>query len=247
MFDNDTNLLDQHFLVDSNIIDLFINNCDIKKDDIVLEVGPGMGVITKKIVNKCKKLIVVEKDTRLKKYLDEIDNINIFYEDILSFNIPKVNKIITSLPYSITEPFMYKLIDVEFDKLIMISGKKLYDNIINNTKLGILVNSFFDVKYICDITPDSFNPKPRVLSSLMVFIPKNINELDKNKQIIRLLYKYRYMKVKNALKEILIRLDNITQRQAKEIVSSYKINDVILNKLFDDLSSEEVNELINRI
>ena len=247
MFTNDIDNLDQHFLIDENIINLFYKTIDVKDDDIILEIGPGKGTLTKLIVNKCKKLIVVEKDIRLKEYLDDIDNINVIYDDILNYQIPKVNKIVTSLPYFITEPFMYKLLDCSFDKLILISGKKLYENIINNTKLGILINSYFDVKYISDIPKECFEPQPRVMSSLMVFTPINFDDLPKNMQVIRLLYRYRYMKVKNALKEILIKLLSITQRQAREIVNSFDIDSNIMDKLFDELSSEEVNQLIDRI
>ena len=62
-----------------------------------------------------------------------------------------------------------------------------------------------------------------------------------------MLYQYRYMKVKNALKEILIKLDKITQRQAKDIIKNYNINEDISNKLFDELSNSEVVELYKKI
>ena len=238
MFINDTNLLDQHFLINDDIIKLFYNAIDIKKDDIILEIGPGKGIITNQLKDNCKKLIVVEKDKRLKEYLDKL-NIDVIYEDILKIDIPKVNKIVTSLPYSITEGFMYKLIDASFDKLIMICGKNFVDNVYkNNTKLAVLVNSYYTLERIVDITPDCFNPKPKVMSSLVVLTPKN--NLSKKEIIIKELYNYRYMKVKNALKEILIKLNNITQKEARCIVNNYNIDDHILNKLFDELSNEEV-------
>ena len=245
MFNNDTNFLDQHFLIDNDIINLFYNTIDVKKNDTILEVGPGKGVITKLIKDECKKLIVVEKDKRLKEYLDML-NINVIYDDILKIDIPSVNKIVTSLPYSITEPFIYKLIDVDFDKLIMICGKNFVDNVFENkTKLAILVNSYFNIEKITDITPDSFDPKPKAMSSLIVLTNKN--NLTKEETIIKMLFKYRYMKVKNALKEILIKLDNITQNEARKIINNYKIDETILNKLFDELSNKEVLSLINCI
>ena len=245
MFKNDTNLLDQHFLVDKDIIKLFIDSCDIKKDDIVLEIGPGKGVLTKYLNELASKLIVVEKDIRLIPYLKDY---NVIYRDILYYDIPKVNKIVTSLPYSITEPFIYKLLDVNFDKLIMMCGKNFVDNLDdNNTKLSIMCNLYFNYKRICDVTPDSFDPKPKVMSSLIEMTIKDDSKLSKKEIITKMLFKYRYMKVKNALKEILIKLDNITQRQAKDIIATYNIDEVILNKLFDELSNKEVLELIKSI
>ena len=245
MFENDTNFLDQHFLVDENIIKTFIDSCEITKDDIVLEVGPGKGVLTKYLKEQAKKLLVIEKDVRLIPFLKDYD---VTYRDVLHCDIPDVNKIVTSLPYSITEPFLYKLLDVNFDKLIMMCGKNFVDNLeSNNTKLSIMCNLYFNYTKICDVKPDSFNPKPKVMSSLITMTKKDEEELSKKDKIVRLLYKYRYMKVKNALKEILIKLDNITQRQAKDIIKNYNINEDISNKLFDELSNVEVVELYKQI
>ena len=245
MFENDTNFLDQHFLVDEKIIKTFIDSCEITKDDIVLEVGPGKGVLTKYLSKQAKKLLVVEKDVRLLPFLKDYD---VTYRDILHYDIPDVNKIVTSLPYSITEPFLYKLLDVNFDKLIMMCGKNFVDNLeSNNTKLSIMCNLYFNYTKICDVKPDSFNPKPKVMSSLITMTKKDEDKLSKKDKIVRLLYKYRYMKVKNALKEILIKLDNLTQRQAKDIIKTYNINEDISNKLFDELSNSEVVELYKQI
>ena len=245
MFENDTNFLDQHFLVDENIIKTFIDSCEITKDDIVLEVGPGKGVLTKYLKEQAKKLLVIEKDVRLIPFLKDYD---VTYRDVLHCDIPDVNKIVTSLPYSITEPFLYKLLDVNFDKLIMMCGKNFVDNLeSNNTKLSIMCNLYFNYTKICDVKPDSFNPKPKVMSSLITMTKKDEEELSKKDKIVRLLYKYRYMKVKNALKEILIKLDGLTQRQAKDIIKNYNINEDISNKLFDELSNVEVVELYKKI
>ena len=245
MFENDTNFLDQHFLVDEKIIKTFIDSCEINKDDIVLEIGPGKGVLTKYLSKQASKLLVIEKDIRLLPFLKDYD---VIYRDVLRCDIPDVNKIVTSLPYSITEPFLYKLLDVNFDKLIMMCGKNFVDNLEkNNTKLSIMCNLYFNYNKICDVKPDSFNPKPKVMSSLITMTKKDEEELSKKDKIVRLLYKYRYMKVKNALKEILIKLDNLTQRQAKDIIKTYNINEDISNKLFDELSNSEVVELYKQI
>ena len=245
MFKNDTNLLDQHFLIDENIIKLFIDSCDIKDSDIVLEVGPGKGVLTNHLNKLASKLIVVEKDVRLIPFLKDY---NVVYRDVLYYDIPKVNKIVTSLPYSITEPFLYKLLDVEFDKLIMMCGKNFVDNLDdNNTKLSIMTNLYFNYNRICDVKPESFEPKPKVMSSLITMTRKDENKLTKKELITKKLFQYRYMKVKNALKEIIMKIDNITQRQAREVVSSYNIKEEIQDKLFDELSNSEVLELISNI
>ena len=246
MFKNDTNLLDQHFLIDKDVINIFIEVCDLKKNDNVLEIGAGKGVLSKIISKKVDSFTIIEKDERLKDYLSDY---NVIYNDVLKEDINGYSKIITSLPYSITEPFMYKLVDINFDKVIIICGKNFADSVINNedNKLSLLTNLYFDVEKVMDITPSSFEPQPRVMSSLMTITQKDIKFLTKEDKILRMLFKYRYMKVKNALKEILIKLEGITQREAKDVVSKYSIKDNILDKLFDELSNNEVKELKNNI
>ena len=249
MFENNTDYLDQHFLVDNKILDDFINEVNPRENDVIVEVGPGKGVITKNILPYVSKYTVIEKDSKLIPYLEEFKNLDIMNVNVLDIDIPKCNKIVTSLPYSITEPFIYKLINTKFDKIVMICGNKFALNVLNHerTKLSVLTNSFFKIKYIEEIKPSSFDPEPRVLSALISLTPLNEEELNKSELIIRYLFLYRYMKIKNALKEILIKLYGITQRQAREVISNYHIDNSLLNKMFDELNNLEVSTLIDII
>lgn|SRR5574344_128091 len=247
MFTNDTDFLDQHFLIDSEIKKCFLASCDLNDDDIVVEIGPGKGTMTKLIAPLVKKLTVVELDKRLAPYLEAIPSIDIIYDNILNIDIPDCNKIVTSLPYSITEPFIYKLTKIKFDKLIMICGNKFALSVKNNdnSKLSILTNLAFKMSYIKEILPTSFKPEPRCLSALITLEPLDINDLDRPSKIMRYLYEYRYLKVKNALKEIVIKIDKVTQRQSKETINKMNIDENILNKKFDDLNSLETATLFN--
>ena len=110
MFINETDKLDQHFLFDEEVINKFINFCDLKDTNVVVEVGPGEGNITRLLCEKSKQVIAIEKDLRLKGKLDilekEYDNLQVIYGNVLDTYIPECDKIITSLPYSIIEPFI---------------------------------------------------------------------------------------------------------------------------------------------
>lgn len=247
MFTNDTDFLDQHFLIDKEIIANFLQACDLKDSDVVVEIGPGKGTMTKLIAPLVKDLTVIELDKRLALYLDSIPNIKVIYDSVLNIDIPQCNKIITSLPYSITEPFIYQLTKTKFDKLIMICGNKFALGVKKNdaSKLSILTNLFFKVHYLQEILPNSFKPAPKALSALITLEPLDINDLTTSEKIMRYLYNYRYLKVKNALKEIYIKLNNISQRQSKEIINKMSIDDIILNKQFDELNNAETALLFN--
>lgn len=246
---NDTNYLDQHFLIDNRIINDFINEVNPSIDDTIVEIGPGKGVITKQLLPYVKEYTVIEKDDRLIPYLEFYRGLKVINKNVLDVDIPKCNKIVTSLPYSITEPFIYKLINVQFDKLIMICGNNYAKSVINKelNKLSVLTNSFFKVNYVEEIKPTSFNPQPRVLSALITLEPLKIKELNKKELIIRYLFLYRLMKLKNALKEILVKIDKITQNESRMIINKLDISDEILDKKFDELSNEETLYLINKI
>ena len=247
MFKNNPDELDQHFLIDKDVINNFIKVCNLNKDDVVLEIGPGDGTLTKLIAPKVKKLYVIEKDTRLKPYLDKIKNIDVTYGSCLDVPFPKVDKIITSLPYSIIEPFIYKIIHEDFNELYMIMGKNYCDNVINNkiTNLSLLTNIYFDVYKYFDIYPDSFNPKPRVISSLVRLTFKN--KSDEKDMIFRNMYKLNDKLVKNALMESLIIVKGLTKRESKDYINKLNIDDEILNKKFCMISNEELEVLYIKI
>ena len=247
MFKNNPDELDQHFLIDKDVINNFIKACNLNKDDIVLEIGPGVGTLTKLIAPKVKKMYVIEKDVRLKSYLDKINSINVTYGSCLDVPFHKVDKIITSLPYSIIEPFIYKIIHENFKELYMIMGKNYCDNVINNkiTNLSLLTNIYFDAYKYFDIYPDSFNPKPRVVSSLIKLTFKDkLNEKD---MIFRNMYRLNDKLVKNALLETLTIVKGLTKRESKEYINKLNIDNQILNKKFCMISNEELKKLHDKI
>ena len=149
MFKQDSDHLDQHFLVDEEVVQDFISYAHIEKEDIVVEVGPGRGILTKKIAPLAKKVICIELDLTLKDTLDALkenyNNLEIIYDNVLKAYIPPCDKIITALPYSIIEPFINKLLKCDFKEVIMIMGNRFVDSVCNHeiTKLSLLTNCFF--------------------------------------------------------------------------------------------------------
>ena len=182
--------LGQNFLKDQTIINLIAETGNVNSKDIVLEVGPGTGNLTEKILEKDPKdFIVIEKDQRLVDYLIKKfgHKIKIFNEDMLKFsyeNYYKKNLIIFgNLPYNISTQILVKWIKIkELDKfckkLVLMFQKEVADRIIakNNTKnygrLSILSNWKMNVEKIIDIEPNCFKPAPKVKSTLLVFTPK---------------------------------------------------------------------------
>ena len=181
--------LGQNFLIDQNIIDKIIQTVPIT-DNEILEVGPGTGNLTREILrNKPSKMYLIEKDTFLAESLKEIidEKVTIFNEDILKFNENSLskNKIIVfgNLPYNISTEILSTWItnlkdDYWFSDLILMFQKEVANRIIAqfNTsaygRLSILANWRLNIKKICDISPESFTPRPKIQSTLIHFTPK---------------------------------------------------------------------------
>ena len=182
--------LGQNFLIDQNIIDKIVNIIDVR-DKNILEVGPGTGNLTEKILKKKpNNFLVVEKDYNLVNLLQEKFNgkIKIINDDILKIEENSLSKEILTvygnLPYNISTEILIKWIlnmkdkKIWFDYLVLMFQKEVADRIISefNTKnygrLTILANWRLKIKKICDIHPSCFNPRPKVESTLLLFEPK---------------------------------------------------------------------------
>ena len=182
--------LGQNFLIDQNIIDKIIDIVEIK-DKSVLEIGPGTGNLTKNILKKKpKRLLVVEKDNDLVKFLyKNFDNqIKIINDDILKIDENSLDaNILTvfgNLPYNISTEILCKwILNIKdkyfwFDQLVLMFQKEVADRIIakfntkNYGRLSILSNWKLEIEKICDIKPSSFYPKPKIDSSVLLLKPK---------------------------------------------------------------------------
>ena len=181
--------LGQNFLIDKDIITKIIGVANIENKEI-LEIGPGSGNLTEYIIKKNpKKFYVVEKDNDLSLILKEKfkDSINIINDDILKVSEGKISKnkltVFGNLPYNISTEILSRWIinlktNFWFDKLILMFQKEVADRVIakantsNYGRLSILSNWKLEVEKIIDIKPQSFFPKPKIDSSLLVFYPK---------------------------------------------------------------------------
>lgn len=244
MFKNDTDYLDQHFLVDEDIINKYIDFPKFNKNDVVLEIGPGKGTLTKKIAPKVRKMYAIELDERLKNYLEAIPNLEVIWGSVLDVKIPKANKIITSLPYSIIEPFIYKMIKTDFDEMYMLMGDKFVLNVVDKeiTKLSVITNSFFKTEKLLEVPPIAFDIPPRT-DSYIVKMEKVAEPELKKYQIYRGLYLLDEKKIKNSLMETLIKLNKLTKREAKEIIKNMHLSERILEEKFSSLSNNDLKIL----
>ena len=215
--------LGQNFLVDKNIIDKIINTVSIA-DNEILEVGPGTGNLTREILKKGpSKMYLIEKDTLLAESLNEIvdERVKIFNEDILKFNENSLSKnkikVFGNLPYNISTEILSNWItnlkeECWFTDLVLMFQKEVADRIIaqSNTsaygRLSILANWRLNINKICDISPESFSPRPKIQSTLIHFTPKKKFTEIKNpinlEKITRIFFSHRRKMLKKPFNQI---------------------------------------------
>ena len=194
--------LGQNFLIDKKIIKKICDAGLISQRDNVIEIGPGTGNLSEFIIQKKpQNFHLIEKDKRFIRYLNEKfkDKINVINEDILTYDLKKLSNsnliVFGNLPYNISSQILTKFInynskDFIYKKLIFMFQKEVADRILakENTKnygrLSIFSSWKLNIKKIMDIDPSSFQPKPKVTSSLLVFEPKlNFIEFKNSKNL----------------------------------------------------------------
>lgn len=182
--------LGQNFLIDFGAIKKLIEAANLSSGDIVLEIGPGLGVLTKELAKKAKKVIAVEKDLRLVRILNDelriknVKNVEVIEGDILktpysAFNIQNSYKIVANLPFYLTAPVIRKFLESENppEEMALIIQKevaqRIYAKVPDMNLLAVSVQFYAKPKIISYIKKESFWPSPKVDSAIIKITPKN--------------------------------------------------------------------------
>ena len=176
--------LGQNFLIDENVVDEIVNKSNVTKSDIVIEIGPGLGTLTAKLLEKAKKVIAIELDDRMIKVLKDrffmYDNFEIINEDVLKVDLKKLIeknkneekmisvKIVANLPYYITTPIIMKLLEEKLDieSITVMIQKEVADRLCEvpgGKKTGAITYSVYnyaDADKILVVPNNSFVPEP---------------------------------------------------------------------------------------
>ena len=246
--------LGQNFLIDRDVLEEIVTTVDIV-DKEILEIGPGSGNLTSYILKKKpKKVYVIEKDDDLAVLLkNQFNNeIEIINDDILNINEDQISEkrltVFGNLPYNISTEILSKWIvnmkvNVWFESLVLMFQKEVADRIIadSNTskygRLSILSNWKLNIKKIIDIRPQSFSPRPKIDSSLLLFTPKeNFFELRdaKNLEMItRVFFSQRRKMLKKPFNQVF--------KNAKEVSEKFSID---LNLRPQNLEAEVYYKLV---
>ena len=238
----------QHFLVDQNIINKLVKYITPNKDDVILEIGPGDGALSKSIIPLIKKFYLIEKD---KDLLDELNlllkqnkNGEIINSDILKFDFASIQeefRVIGNLPYNISTEIIFmvckvcNIIDIHFmlqkevvDRMIANPNTKTYG------RLSVMTQVYFQTTKLFDISEHVFMPKPKVKSSFIRLLPKEYIFDDKNHEdifykIVKKAFEGRRKMIRTSLGEYFKKKDyDIIKIDSKKRPENLSIKDYLL-------------------
>lgn len=225
----------QNFLQDENIIQKIVSIEDLTFEDLVIEIGPGAGALTKKLIEKTN-VLAYEIDTELKDCLLKLQDsghFSIIWDDFLKRNILndlsdykyKNLFVISNLPYYITTPIIEKIINEKIDvcAMILMVQKEVGERFTANpgTKnygsITVFLNYYFDISKSFDVSKNCFYPKPNVDSCILKFKRRtnqfNVVDEDKFFKLIRDSFRYKRKTLKNNLSTYnLVKIEKILKK-----------------------------------
>ncbi|MBU5486207.1 16S rRNA (adenine(1518)-N(6)/adenine(1519)-N(6))-dimethyltransferase RsmA [Clostridium sp. MSJ-11] len=261
-----TKSLGQNFLIDDGVLKDIVKGAEVDKEDFVIEIGPGVGTLTKELLKEAKKVLAIELDSDLipilKEELKEFPNFEIINKDVLKVDFNDLLKeedsvkLVANLPYYVTTPIISSLLkgNHKFKSLTIMIQKEVADRIAAepNTKeygsLSLLVQYYCDVKVIRRVSPASFIPRPKVDSIVIRLDKLNKPRVDVKDEelffkIIRSSFNMRRKTLWNALKGLGINKDLLGEALQNVSIDSRRRGETLSIEEFANLSNN-IKELL---
>lgn len=214
-----TKTLGQNFLISDNVLNRIVEKADLKKDETILEVGPGLGVLTQKLLPQVKNLIVVEKDRKLVEVLQDrftdVKNLKIIHQDILDFDPAefrlKKYRIIANLPYQISSKFLTRFLEIgnKPSEMILMLQKEVAQKICAKSGemslLSVALQFYAEPEILFQVNKTKFFPAPKVDSAVIRLKIKSLDSrIDPQKffKLVRTGFLNKRQKLKNNLKNL---------------------------------------------
>lgn len=262
--------LGQNFLINKDVLETIVNSAQIGENDLVIEIGPGLGTLTEFLLEKAKKVLCIELDKNMVNVLNDrfvlYKNLEIINEDVLKIDLKSIIqnekknnnienvKIVANLPYYITTPIVMKLLEEKLDieSITIMIQKEVADRLIeepggkNCGAITYAINYYSEPEGIMEVDKSSFIPEPEVTSKVLKLkirnIPKvKVNDSEKMFKIIKCAFLQRRKTLLNALT-----INNVIENKEKAIEIFSKLN-IDTNVRGEKLTLEDYAKLSDEI
>jgi 16S rRNA (adenine1518-N6/adenine1519-N6)-dimethyltransferase len=244
----------QHFLVSSNLLKREIEYSEMQSSDTVLEIGAGLGTLTRALAEKARKVFAIEKDQKLlqvlKDKLSSFNNVEIISGDALKLEFPSTQKIVSNIPYSISSPLTFKILSATYERAVLTYQLEFAERLTakpstkNYGRLTVGVYYKAEAKLLEKIPRTAFYPPPKVESAMVMLKPKpppfeTLNEKTFF-EIVRFLFMHPNKKAKHGVRYY---LKNKNNKDFK--LANLEFLPEILEKRVRNLTPSEINEIAN--
>jgi 16S rRNA (adenine1518-N6/adenine1519-N6)-dimethyltransferase len=235
----------QHFLIDLSVASREVEYAKLTNDDVVLEIGPGLGVITRLLAQKAKQVIAIEIDQRLVDKLKTTlpENVTLIYGDALSIDfqtLPRFTKIVSNLPFEISSPITFKFLESSFSRAILIYQKDFAERLValpgkkEYSRLTVGVSYKAHCRILENISRSCFSPAPKVDSSIVELTPRekpmfNVENERFFFELTKQLFNHRRKKIRSTIKALYGDLEQLPY----------------LDQRVEELTPEQIGELSN--
>ena len=260
--------LGQNFLINEEVVKNIVGCSNIEKEDLVIEIGPGLGTLTKYLLEKAGKVICIELDTKMLQILEDrfslYNNFELINNDVLKVDLKNIIekektegkiknvKIVANLPYYITTPIIMKLLEeeLELESITVMIQKEVADRLIatpgekNTGAITYSVYYYADSEAIMEVPNSSFIPEPEVTSKVIKLnIRKETAVKPKDKEKMFKIIKYAFMQKRKTLLNSLTNNGLFKNKpQGKEILNSLGIKE---NVRPEELTLEQFEKISN--
>jgi 16S rRNA (adenine1518-N6/adenine1519-N6)-dimethyltransferase len=251
--------LGQNFLKDDAVLHRIVENANLSVDDVVIEIGPGHGVLTELLAQKCKKVIAIELDNRLIETLQNkfrsTNNVEIIHGDILKINLPnlvKNYKVVANLPYYITSPVIRLFLETQYppQEMILMVQKEVAERICAQAgKMSILaisVQYYAKPEYLFTVPKESFEPMPKV-ESAVIRIMNHESRIMNNKEETKKIFRIVRAGFSAKRKTLVNNLSNGLSIDKKEIEEKLIVLGFSKNTRAQELGVENWNKLVKML
>ena len=229
--------LGQNFLINNEVVENIIKSSDVSKEDLIIEIGPGLGTLTKRLLENAGKVICIELDKKMIKILNDrfgdYSNFEIINDDVLKVDLNKIikenlnnnikkAKIVANLPYYITTPIIMKLLEdkLDIDSIVVMIQKEVAERLIETPggkNTGAITHTIFyycESEKVMEVPNSSFIPEPEVTSEVikMKLRKKPAVELD-NPKVMFMIIKSAFMQRRKTLLNSLTNAQVFTNKQ----------------------------------
>lgn len=253
--------LGQNFLINEQIIDDIVNVSNVTADDVIIEIGPGLGSLTAKLADNAKKVIAIELDENMINILGErfslYKNVEIIHADVLKVDLNKLIdgeenvKVVANLPYYITTPIVMKLLEekLKINSITVMVQKEVGERFCATPggkeygAITVSINYYTSPKIVLDVPKENFNPVPEVDSCVVKLDLKNEHiELKDEKLFFRLIkttFSQRRKNIGNSLTGV-----GISKQEVKKMLEELNLD---VNLRAENLSIDQYVKIANYI